>query len=134
MDIWALEKEQEFIGLAITMKSEDFVLLDYFAIAGEKRASGYGSEALKSLQEYYGNKRFFLEIESTHGKADNQEQRERRKRFYLANNMTEMGIRVDVFGTEMELLGYGCSLDFAEYVSVYRDVYGRRKAEKLKEK
>lgn len=134
MDIWVLEEKQEFIGFAITMKSKDLVLLDYFAIAGEKRASGFGSEALRSLQKYYGNQRFFLEIESTLGKADNQEQREKRKRFYLANDMTEIGMTVDVFGTEMELLGHGCSLDFAEYTSVYSNVYGRRKAEKLKER
>lgn len=134
VDIWVLEKEGEFIGLAITMKSNDLVLLDYFAIAGEKRASGFGSEALRSLQEHYRGKRFFLEIESTKGKAHNQEQRERRKGFYLANHMTEIGMTVDVFGTEMELLGYDCNLDFAEYVSVYSDVYGKRKADKLKER
>lgn len=43
-----------------------------------------------------------------------------------------MGILVDVFGTEMELLTYQCSLTYEEYLSVYRQVYGERKAGKLK--
>lgn len=132
VDIWELSDGGEFIGLAIIMKAKDLVLLDYFAIAEDKRASGYGSKALSCLQEYYKKNRFFLEIESTHGKAENQKQREQRKSFYLSNQMTEIGIIVDVFGTEMEVLGYECSLDFGEYKSVYEVVYGKGKSEKLR--
>ena len=57
-----------------------------------------------------------------------------RKHFYLQNHMTELDMLVDVFGTEMEVLTYQCSLNYAEYVSVYRDVYGKRKADRLKKR
>lgn len=132
VDIWMLEQNQEFAGLAITMKNKDLVLLDYFAIAQNQRASGQGSKALKCLLKYYEKKRFFLEIESTLGKAKNQKERERRKHFYLKNGMTEIGMVADVFGINMELLGYDCGLTFEEYISVYRNAYGRRKAKRLK--
>ncbi len=132
VDIWRIEEGDEFTGLAITMKAKDLVLLDYFAMAEKKRGGGCGSHALKMLQKHYGDKRFFLEIESTYGRAENQADRERRKHFYLRNQMTETGMLVDVFGTEMEVLGYRCILNYEEYVSVYREIYGSIKARGLK--
>lgn len=134
VDIWNIEEAGEFVGLAITMKAGDLVLLDYFAIAKDKRGGGSGSHALKMLQKHYIDRRFFLEIESTREESVNQEQREMRKHFYLQNHMTELDMLVDVFGTEMEVLTYQCSLNYAEYVSVYRDVYGKRKADRLKKR
>lgn len=134
VDIWQIEEAGEFMGLAITMKSGDLVLLDYFAMAEDKRGEGCGSHALQMLQKHYKDRRFFLEIESTREESENREQRERRKHFYLQNRMTELGMLVDVFGTEMEVLGYRCDLNYAEYVSVYREVYGKRKADRLKER
>ncbi|MDD7378011.1 MAG: GNAT family N-acetyltransferase [Lachnospiraceae bacterium] len=132
VDIWELQDEEGFAGLAIMMKAGDLVLLDYFAVDTQRRGSGCGSKALQCLQEHYEKQRLFLEIESVYGEAENQKDRERRKKFYLTNDMEEMGILVDVFGTEMELLTYQCSLTYEEYLSVYRQVYGERKAGKLK--
>ena len=34
MDMWYIEEKGNFIGLAITMKWKDMILLDYFAIYG----------------------------------------------------------------------------------------------------
>lgn len=113
-----------FIGLAITMKTKDLVLLDYFAIDSSKRACGYGSKALALLQEHYSSKRFFLEIENVYGQADNQELREKRKHFYINNNMQELRMSANIYGTPMEILVYGCTLEYEEYLSVYSDVYG----------
>lgn len=134
VDMWYLEKNGDFAGLAITMNDKDLVLLDYFAIDTNCRGGGLGSEALRALQEQYRDRRFFLEIESIYGEADNQELRQRRRKFYLNNDMQPMGIMADVFGTEMELLGYGdCAMTFEEYTDIYAHVYGRRKARHVKE-
>lgn len=46
MDMWNIEEGGKFIGLAITMKWKDMVLLDYFAIRRDLRAKGYGSRAI----------------------------------------------------------------------------------------
>ncbi len=130
-DVWVLEQEGEFAGLAITMNGPDLVLLDYFAVSAEKRGGGIGGEALKVLQEMYSGRRFFLEIESVEepvvdsaGKDESCMERERRKRFYLANGMQELGVNVTLFGVDMELLGYNCKVDFDEYRGLYLDTYG----------
>ncbi|MBQ8527845.1 MAG: GNAT family N-acetyltransferase [Lachnospiraceae bacterium] len=123
-DVWVLEQDDEFVGLAITMNGENLVLLDYFAVRSDKRGSGIGSQALAVLQEKYGEQRFFLEIESIEEGAKTQEERERRKKFYLANGMQELGVEVTLFGVDMELLGCNCNVDFEEYRGLYFDIYG----------
>ena len=127
-DLLYLEEDGAFCGLAITMKDRDLVLLDYFAIDAGRRGGGNGSAALKALLDYYKGKRFFLEIECLEPEAENLEQRKRRKAFYLRNGLTELGVAAEVFGTNMELLGYQMETTFDEYQGVYRAVYGEEKA------
>ena len=123
-DVWYIVEDGEFIGLGITMSAPGRVLLDYFAIDSNKRGQGYGSKALKALQEQYADVHFFLEIESVYADCDNVAQRLRRKEFYLRNGMTEMKMMVNLFGTDMEVLGHGCKLDFETYAAVYESTYG----------
>lgn len=131
-DVWTIESGGEFIGMAITMNSDDKVLLDYFAIDENKRSSGYGSKALRKLQEHYSGKRFFLEIETVFTSAKNLDERIRRKNFYLSNGMSEMRLMADVFGTKLEVLGFGCRLTFDEYRDVYLKAYGRHTAANIR--
>lgn len=123
-DIWLLSEKNEFIGLAITVNSADMVLLDYFAIAEEKRCLGYGGGVLQQLQQLYREKRFFLEIEKVPEGAAEITEQERRKNFYLLHGMTELGIDVRLFGVDMELLGYQCQVSFEEYQRMYVQLYG----------
>lgn len=124
-DVWLIEDADKFVGLAITMNGSDMVLLDYFAIDDDQRGKGYGSKALKMLQDKYAAKRFFLEIERTDVEADNLAERKRRKSFYLQNDMSEMGIYAKLYGVDMELLGYHCNVSFEEYHNLYTSNYGR---------
>ncbi|MBO5093880.1 MAG: GNAT family N-acetyltransferase [Lachnospiraceae bacterium] len=133
VDVLSLEDNVGFCGLAITMKYNDLVLLDYFAVAEERRGTGLGSAALLALYAYYPARRFFLEIESTKENAANKRQRLQRKHFYLKNGLSELGIDACVFGTNMELLGHNITLTFDEYFSVYKNIYGLKKAEHVKE-
>ncbi len=131
VDILYLEQDDAFCGLAITMKDQDLVLLDYFAIAENRRSAGLGSTALCGLFDYYAGYRFFLEIESTKEESVNKPQRLRRKQFYLKNHMTELGIEANVFGTNMELLVYGAPVTRQEYYAVYENIYGPEKAKHI---
>ena len=124
-DAWIIEEDGCFVGFAITMNSGDLVMLDYFAVAEDARGKGYGSDGLKWLQEKYKDYRFFLEIESTHVKASNMEQRLGRKAFYEKNGMSEAGVSARVFGVEFDCLGYDCKVGFEEYRKLYRACYGR---------
>ena len=133
MDMWYIEENGNFIGLAITMKWKDMVLLDYFAINKNLRSNGYGSKSLRMLQKYYEGRRFLLEIENVYENAHNQKDRERRKKFYLNNNMKSMDMFVHLFGTDMEILGYNCMVSYEEYLSIYANIFSIKKASLIKQ-
>lgn len=123
-----IDEGGEFSGLAITAVNCELVLLDYFAIAPEKRGRGIGAQALKMLQKRYTGRRFVLEIEDDAVPADNTCDRVRRKQFYLRCGMEIMPYRVSLFGIEMLILTYGGPVKFDEYHGIYRDVYSDKVA------
>ena len=130
-DIWCLMQEGKFAGLGITINGPELILLDYFAIEKKKRQQGVGSAALPVLMDYYGDKGFFLEIESTLEEADNKEQRLRRKAFYLSCGLRELGATACLFGVNMELLGVRCALDYDRYKTFYREYYNQWAADHI---
>ena len=132
-DVWYIQDNENFIGLAITMNDQDLVLLDYFAIIENSRNQGYGSKSLQILQNIYQHQRLFIEIESTLNMSDNYAERLKRKQFYLRNGMMELGILANVFGVDMELLGFSQNITFEDYYNVYLHIYGRQSANHLVE-
>lgn len=122
-DIWCLHRDGRFVGLAITINGPRQILLDYFAIAAKDRGQGVGSASLAAIRSHYQGKGLFLEIESTLIPSPERELRLRRKRFYLAAGMEELGVQVKLFGVDMELLGYECAMSFEAYQRFYRENY-----------
>lgn len=122
-DAWYCEENGRFAGLVITINGADKILLDYLAVSAKMRGCGIGSEMLRAMRQIYEGKGIFLEIEAVDEKAENYEERKNRKKFYLSNGMTEMNVYVELFGVDMELLGYDCSLTVEEYRNFYRDNY-----------
>lgn len=131
-DLWVIRSDGSFAGLAATVNSPEVVLLDYFAVKKRLRGKGVGSAALGKLERLYADRGFFVEIESTREIATNQQERERRKRFYEHCGMIPMGTEADVFGIRMELLGVRCHLDLAGYRNFYRDNYSPWAAQHIK--
>lgn len=125
------EDDGTFLGLAIMIYYGDLVLLDYFAIAKERRGGGIGSEALQLLMGRYRDKRFFLEIETPSEEASNAEQRERRKAFYIRNGMVQLDYEVDCFGTNMLILTNGSRLTYEEYYELYVSTFGNWARDKI---
>lgn len=132
-DLWTIRMDGRFAGLAATVNGPDIVLLDYFAVKRSLRGRGVGSAALLQLEQAYADRGFFVEIESTLEEADNREQREKRKEFYVNCGLVPMNTEADVFGIRMELLGIRCRLDLAGYRAFYRDHYSPWAAEHIKE-
>ncbi len=130
-DLWCLNQDGRFAGLAATINGERLVLLDYFAVEHSLRGQGIGTAALTALLECYHDRGLFMEIESTRESAPNQAEREKRKQFYRYAGMEELGTEANVFGVNMELLGSRCQLDFAGYRAFYRDNYGPWAAEHI---
>lgn len=122
MEMLAMVDEDEFVGLAVNMISGKRALLDYYAIVSEKRNDGYGSKGLKILLSYFKNYKYIFEIETQDTQADNAEERERRKAFYLRNGLKETGLFANVYDTDFELLTPDGELSFQEYVDFLREV------------
>lgn len=132
-DILAIQKmDGTFAGLAITLRNEEIVLLDYFAVEDQFRGEGIGSEGLRALQEKFSDHAFILEIESTRKLKDESDLRIRRKNFYLRNGMQMMDYVVMLFGVEMEMVTSGTYVGYEAYFNLYREVFGKRIEEKVK--
>lgn len=131
-DIWYFRSDGKFAGLVITINGDDHILLDYLAVAEDRRGKGIGSQILQQMRSHYAGKGVFLEIESVYEAAENQAERQRRKQFYIRSGMKSMGVFAVVFGVKMELLGFDCKLSFEEYRAFYRDNYNLWAADHIK--
>jgi len=134
MEIYAiLGKGGDFLGLAIFILHGRIALLDYFAIAENKRGKGIGSEALDKIKRLYPDKVLLLEIEdSDEVGADNLEERVRRERFYTSRGMKIMPYRIILFGVQMRVLTSGGEIDFAEYHRIFEEIFSPKIAENVK--
>lgn len=126
-EIYAIMDENRFVGLAIFILTEEFALLDYFAMAESVRGKGLGSKALQKMFELYDKKTLILEIESTKIKSANDKERTKRKAFYLKNGMKTEDFVVEWFGTQMEILIHGKTVSYEEY----HDIFVRNFSEKF---
>ena len=124
MEMLAMVDEDEFVGLAINLidAEQNRALLDYYAIVPEKRSGGYGSKGLEVLLDRFKNQKYIFEIETQDEKAENAEERKRRKAFYLRNGLKETGLFVNAYNTDFEILTPDGELTFWEYVDFLREV------------
>lgn len=132
-DLWTIREDGTFAGFAATVNAPELILLDYLAVSKKYRGSGIGTAALKALMRHYRDRGVFVEIESTSEKAENLQERQKRKQFYVNCGMEPMGTEADLFGVRMELLGVRCHLSFEEYRAFYRDNYSPWAAQHVKE-
>lgn len=106
-----------------TVEGRDFALLDYLAVTPACRGSGIGHAVLALVKAHCRARgaRLFLEIEAPDDRADNAEQRIRRKAFYQSCGLDECGVTAQMYGTVMELLCYPEDrpyLNFAVYAAL----------------
>ena len=124
-DLWYFEDDGGFAGLAATINGEDKILIDYLAVSKHRRGTGVGTKMLSALIEHYRDFGVFLEIEELDPSAENNNERIRRKNFYLRAGLTPMDTHVKLFGVDMELLGKNCHLTFDEYREFYLTNYSK---------
>ncbi len=123
-DILGLKDGAVLCGMAATMRFEDKVLLDYLAVDRDMRGRGYGTIALKRLQEMFRDKQIILEIETVKEETPQIEMRRARKHFYLKNGLKEAGIYADVYSAKYEILSFSGEVDYEAYSAIYKGVYG----------
>lgn len=125
MEMLTLE-ENGFAGLIVTMLHGDLVLIDFLAVAGERRGTGVGSRALGLLRERYPGKRIVLEIEPPYLPADNTPQRIKRKAFYERNGFQDTGLKMVNFGNPLDILATGGTVTCEEVQALIAHVHGKR--------
>jgi len=118
-DVWCICRNGKILGLATTVKGEENILLDYLAVEKDCRGQGIGTGAIHALKASYPGKGLFLEIESVFTPGEDLSARQKRKDFYLACGFHPLGVLAEVFGVNMELLGYNCRMDFGDYRAFY---------------
>ena len=125
MDVWCLEQDCRFFGLVTAIDDDGLVLIDYLAVEGHCRGQGVGTAALQAIRNHYSGKKIFLEIESIYEETPNLAQRQRRRNFYLRSGLVPMNVMINLFGVKMELLGFGCRIDYDRYYSFYMKNLGQ---------
>ena len=80
---------------------------------------------IQSLIDHYSPLGLFLEIEMLDEKAQNYDERVRRRRFYLSAGLEPLDTYAKLFGVDMELLGVRCTMDFEKYHNFYLENYSR---------
>lgn len=98
--------QNQICGFIFVLITSDTVLIDYLAIDKKFQGNGIGSAICDILRKRYAEKLAFLEIEFPNEKYENNNQRVRRKKFYLKNGLFETCVRVHAYGTEMEVLTF----------------------------
>jgi GNAT superfamily N-acetyltransferase len=130
-DVWVIRKDGKFAGFATTVNGGDLILLDYLAVRKSCRGNGIGSAAMEKLMQRYCDQGFFVEIESTRVDCPDLPLRQKRRHFYEAAGMMDLGVSAQVFGVKMDLLGIRCTMTFDDYRGFYHDHYSPRAAQHL---
>lgn len=101
-DFWVL-KDKEFVGFMAVQCYQNLAYLFFLAIDSSCRAKGYGSRALRLLQELYPNYKQVVDFEKIDENASNSLQREKRRAFYLKNGYKETGVFLSYLGVDYEV-------------------------------
>jgi len=99
----ALSENGAFVGFMVTLQHEKMIYLFFLAITPACRSKGYGSRAIEALKEQFPDKTQVVDFEAPDESADNAEQREKRRRFYLKNGYCPTGLFLTYFGVTYEV-------------------------------
>ena len=83
IEMWGYYDNGRFIGFAYMMVLGGYAYVLYCATKQELRSRGYGTAIIKDRMKHYEGNNMVLDIEPDDPDADNAEQRQRRKEFYL---------------------------------------------------
>lgn len=90
-DVLGIYDNENPIGFAVLLKNAKCGYVYFIAIDSRIRSKGYGSAAIKKLMKLYSKLQLILDFEVIDENAENNEQRVRRKNFYLRNGFHETG-------------------------------------------
>ncbi len=122
IDFWALYEKMDFVGFMAVRIYEEISYLFFLAIDPEHRSGGCGSRALKLLKEIYPGKQQVVDFEKLDNAAENNEQRKKRRSFYLRNGYKETGKFVSYFGVQYEIFCTEENFAFASFQGMMKSL------------
>ncbi len=90
-DILGIYDGDKPVGFAVLLKNVECGYVYFIAIDQSMRSKGYGGAAIQKLMRVYPELQLVLDFEVIDENAENNEQRLRRKNFYLRNGFHETG-------------------------------------------
>lgn len=122
MKLYALYDSNLLIGLMAIKTFKNMVFLFYLAIDSNCRSKGYGKQALEELKKLYENYQLTVDIELIDETAKNNEQRIKRKNFYIRNGYKETRKGASYFGVNYEILCNEDNINFELYKELMKDI------------
>lgn len=114
-EIYVFTEKETFIGFVCLLNCLDISHIIYFAISPELRGKGYGSTIVKKICEYKKDYRIIIDIEIETPVANNNEQRRKRKQFYLRNGFADTLIKYTWRQDDFEIMSYGGTITEEEF-------------------
>ena len=91
---WALVYKEHAVGYLIVLFTDDIAYFLHLAVAKECRGKGFGSSAMRFLNEGFASHLVFFSVETPSEKAENQQQRLARIRLYERMGYQISGIEI----------------------------------------
>ena len=104
--VFCIDVDGEPAGYMAVRSWKNILYLAFLAVRKDLRSGGIGSEALRELIRRYPEQQLVVEYEAPDERSGNNNERIRRKQFYLRNGFFETGWFTCYDGTEFEI---GCS-------------------------
>lgn len=121
-DFLLLTDENRFVGFMVVQTYKNIAYLFFLAIDSASRSKGYGSYAIESLKQSYPDKKQVVDFEMLDEKADNYEQRKKRRAFYLRNGYKETGLFLSYLGVDYEVFCMEEDFDTEEFKEMMRTI------------
>ena len=117
-------EHDNWIGFIYNVEYMDIVFVQFFAISELCRSRGYGSKVMDLMRELHSGKRIVLNIEELDEKAQNHQQRIKRKAFYEKNGFKPSGYIVKESAQRLEMLVQGGAVSKQEIEKMYKYLMG----------
>lgn len=114
-DFYALYDGDIFVGFIAVRTYKQLAYLFFLAIDSNLRSNGYGSKAIRTLLELYPGKHQVVDMEMIDESARNNEQRMKRRSFYLRNGYLPTGHFLSYLGVDYEILCMDEDFDFRTF-------------------
>jgi 3-hexulose-6-phosphate synthase and related proteins len=122
VEIWALYANKDLIGFTALRTQGNMAYLFFLAFDDIYQGKGYGKEAVRKIRDLYSDKAVTVDFELVDENATNNEQRIRRRNFYLKCGFTETGWGLEYLGVRYEIFCMNRSFHINSFKSMLNEL------------